>query len=174
VLNPENAYVAEYSPVQGCFHVETAREAMESNLRQIVGGWTNSYLPFAFCSSHDEASRACDDLAAAMQRHGGRVTIPGRAVRMPQKEAKRRTPVLARLLDGHLQERERAKPGSDQTKRVDVICKVARELLRIEYGLKGDVIKAQGMQAAAQQPEQIVTPAGGSGEQDAGRQGSRK
>ncbi len=83
-MNPENIWLAEYSVTQGAFHIETGREMMESNLRQIVGGWTNNYLLFAVCGSHDEASRACDTLAKAMEQHGGRPTIAGASVRMPE------------------------------------------------------------------------------------------
>ena len=72
MLNLNEIYLAEYSVTQGCFHVETAREAMESNLRQIVGGWTNSYLVFAVCGSHEEAGEACDVLAEAMKKHGAK------------------------------------------------------------------------------------------------------
>jgi hypothetical protein len=72
VLNLDEIYLAEYSPEQGCFHIETAREAMESNLKQIIGGWTNSYLPFAFCGSYEEASQACEALRDAQEKRAAR------------------------------------------------------------------------------------------------------
>ena len=70
MLNLDEIYFAEYSVTQGCFHIETAREAMRQNLHQIVNGWTNSYLPFAVCGSRAEANRACDVLTKAMLKHG--------------------------------------------------------------------------------------------------------
>jgi len=88
MLNLDEIYLAEYSPQQKCFHVATAEEAMESNLRQILGGWTNSYLPFAVCSSAVEASRACDTLAKAMLDRGAKTDGFGVTVRMPPKEEK--------------------------------------------------------------------------------------
>jgi len=69
VLNLDEIYLAEYSVPQRCFHIETACEAIESNLRQMVGSWTNSFLPFAICSSRMEASRACDVLREQMEAH---------------------------------------------------------------------------------------------------------
>lgn len=68
MLNLDEIWFAEYSPAQGAFHVETAGEAMESNLRQIVGDWTNSYLVFAVCGSPEEASQACDILERARRQ----------------------------------------------------------------------------------------------------------
>ena len=85
MLNPDEAWLAEYSTVQGAFHVETAREMMESNVRQILEGWTNSYLPFAVCSSVEEASQACDALRDVMLRHGGKMDGFGVQVWMPSE-----------------------------------------------------------------------------------------
>ena len=70
MLNLESIWLAEYSVTQGCFHIETAREAMRNNLRQITEGWSNSYLPFAVCGSHEEANRACDQLQRLMRERG--------------------------------------------------------------------------------------------------------
>jgi len=85
MTNLDAIWLAEYSPIQGSFNIETAREAIENNVRQILGGYNNSYLPFAFCSTHEQAMNACDSFAAEMERQGGRVIIPGAMIRMPTK-----------------------------------------------------------------------------------------
>jgi hypothetical protein len=86
MLNLDEIWVAEYSPQQGCFHIETANRAVGSNLRQIMAGWTNSYLVFAVCASTEEANRACDMLAKTMLENGGKQDEFGR-IQMPRTPA---------------------------------------------------------------------------------------
>jgi hypothetical protein len=68
-------WLAEYSVLQGAFHVETALEAAEKNVRQIVLGQTNSFLPFGFYATRREALAACRALGDLMARHGGRPVL---------------------------------------------------------------------------------------------------
>jgi len=72
MLNLDEIWLAEYSVTQGAFQVETAKQAAESNLRQVLAGWTNSYLPFAFCSSDEEAIQACEALHDAQEKRTAR------------------------------------------------------------------------------------------------------
>ncbi len=85
-LDLGSLWVAEYSPQQGCLNMMTAREVVENNLRQIMGGWANGYIPFAICKSAEEASRACDVLTEAMLKRGGKSDHLGR-IFMPEAAA---------------------------------------------------------------------------------------
>lgn len=75
MLNLDEIWLAEFSPGQGCFHVETAERACEINVQQIVTGQATGYIPFAVCSSHAEASRACDVLRVELEKRGGRPKV---------------------------------------------------------------------------------------------------
>jgi hypothetical protein len=80
MLDLDAIWFAEYSPVQGAFHVETAREMIQRNLVQILEGWTNLFLVFAVCDSPEEASRACDVLREALRGYSsaaGPLDVPG-------------------------------------------------------------------------------------------------
>ncbi len=79
----KDLWVAEYSPLQGCFHIETAAEMTENQLRQILEGWTNSYLCFAVCASREDAGKLCDAVEAEMLKRGAYPDESGMQLWMP-------------------------------------------------------------------------------------------
>jgi len=48
-------YVVEYSPTQGCFHIDTLDRILELNRSAVQQGKNPGYLPLALCNSNEEA-----------------------------------------------------------------------------------------------------------------------
>ena len=59
--NNEDFYVAEWSPRQRQFHVETVKGMIKTNRRIMAKGTLADYFPFAICATYEEAHQACDD-----------------------------------------------------------------------------------------------------------------
>ena len=86
MVNPDNLWIAAYSVQQGCFRVETARDMARNNLRQILGNWSNGFLPFGVYTTQEAAGNACDELASLMKNRAEpeeeALALPERAPRI--------------------------------------------------------------------------------------------
>ena len=52
-------WVCEYSPVQGCFHVDTLEKSLEINRVMLNCGQIPSYIPLGVFESSEEAGKFC-------------------------------------------------------------------------------------------------------------------
>jgi hypothetical protein len=76
MANPNELWVASYSPAQGCFDACPLGEFLALGRTKILEVWDNQYIPF-FVGSSEEAVQACDDLARVMVRRGAKVSESG-------------------------------------------------------------------------------------------------
>jgi len=70
--NPLDLFAAEYSPDQQAFHIQTVREMMQSNLTQIIEGWSNGYLCIGVAQTHEQANQLCEMLKASLDQKSGK------------------------------------------------------------------------------------------------------
>lgn len=61
-------WVAEYSPEQDAFNVETLAGILAINSKMIAKGNNNGYVPFGVYKTIDEASGACEKMRAIQQK----------------------------------------------------------------------------------------------------------
>lgn len=59
-MNFLECYVCEYSNTQSAFHIETAYEMIQENMRSVVNDIPTDYIPFFFCETYEKAVEICD------------------------------------------------------------------------------------------------------------------
>ena len=52
-------WICEYSPVQGCFHVDTLEKSLEINRAMLSCGQVPSYIPLGVFDSSEDAGEFC-------------------------------------------------------------------------------------------------------------------
>lgn len=69
MTNIQRIFLAEYSPMQGCFHIDTLERCTKSNLASVLAGNPASFIPLGFFLDHDTAqafiATVCDKLPLA-------------------------------------------------------------------------------------------------------------
>ena len=74
----EGKWVAEWSKIQGCFHVNRLDYAIRANARITLEHTDNDYQIFGIYDSRDEAGNACDAMKVAQQLMAERADSPSR------------------------------------------------------------------------------------------------
>lgn len=64
-------WVVEYSLSQQALHVHQVDEAIEANVRMIMNGTSNDYLPIALVDTREEAGRLCDLFLKQLEKRKG-------------------------------------------------------------------------------------------------------
>lgn len=69
-MNAETLHVAAFSPVQGCWHVESLAEHLRSNARNFASGTLGdtAFCAVALTGCHESACDAIVKIEAALQR----------------------------------------------------------------------------------------------------------
>lgn len=66
MANLDRKYVVEYSVKGGSTHIHTVEEMLETNLRNVMEGMSNDYIPVAIVDSPEEALRAAEKVEQAL------------------------------------------------------------------------------------------------------------